>query len=68
MKNTMTKAEMVKVIQKRIKSAKPAVRSSVTTKSLMNMPKAELTRWYKKARVVKSTIKGVEYKGDIAIR
>lgn len=63
MASGMTKREMAHELNERLKTAKPSIRP--TTKQFMNMTKSELTRWYKKAKVVKS--RG-ETNGDIEIR
>ncbi len=61
----MTKAELVKAIQAKVRNASPMVRrGAFSTKDLMRLRKSELERQLKKARVV---TRG-RFKGDIEFR
>jgi hypothetical protein len=59
-KKDMTKAELVRVLQTKIKKASPMVKwGAFSTKDLMRLKKSELQRRLKKAHVVtKGTFKG----------
>ena len=61
----MTKAELVKAIQAKVRGASPMVRQGAfSTKDLMRLKKSELQRQLRKARVVTSG----RFKGDVEFR
>lgn len=58
----MTKAELVRAIQAKVKKASPILRrGAFSTKDLMRLKKSELQRQLRKARVVTSG----RFKGDV---
>jgi len=64
-KKDMTKAEIVRELQAKVKRASPMVRQGAfSTKDLMRLPKAELRRQLRKAKVV---ARG-RFKGDVEFR
>jgi hypothetical protein len=61
----MTKAERVRALQVKVKSASPMIkRGAFSTRDLMRLKKSELKRQLKKAHVVKSGA----FKGDVEFR
>ena len=64
-KKDMTKVELVRALRAKVKSASPMVRQGAfSTKDLMRLPKAELQRQLRKAKVV---ARG-RFKGDVEFR
>jgi len=58
----MTKAELVRAIQAKVRKASPIIRrGAFSTKDLMRLKKSELQRQLRKARVVTSG----HFKGDV---
>ena len=58
----MTKAELIRAIQAKVRNASPILRKGAfSTKNLMRLKKSELQRQLKKARVVASG----RFKGDV---
>ena len=60
----MTKAELVRAIQAKVRKASPTIRrGAFSTKDLMRLKKSELQRQLRKARVVTSG----RFKGDVEL-
>jgi hypothetical protein len=58
----MTKAELVRAVQTKVRKASPAIRrGTFSTKDLMRLKKSELQRRLRKARVITSG----RFKGDV---